>query len=130
MNARTGAKRRGKMIFSKPLVKMAFVPCVISAAPNKPPIIAWVEDEGIPCHQENKLQITAEAMPNVMVLNSTADVSISPVAIDRATANPNKNGAIKSATPISKSAIRGFTAREAITPDKILDESRYPFKKA
>ena len=92
MNAMTGAKRRGKMIFSKPLVKMAFVPCVISAA--------WVEDEGLPCHQENKLQITAEAMPNVMVLNSTADVSISPVAMDRATANPNKNGAIKSATPI------------------------------
>ena len=92
MNAMTGAKRRGKMIFSKPLV--------ISAAPSKPPIIAWVEDEGIPCHQENKLQITAEAMPNVMVLNSTADVSISPVAMDRATANPNKNGAIKSATPI------------------------------
>lgn len=100
MNATTGAKRRGKMIFNKPLVKMVFGPCIISAAPSKPPIIAWVEDEGIPRHHENKLQITAEAIPKVMALNSTADVSISPVAMDRATASPNKNGAIRSATPI------------------------------
>ena len=82
----------------------------------------------MPRHQQKKLHATAAAMATTTVFRDTAEVSTSPVVIDRVTADPKKNGAISSAAAIRYRATRGRMAREAITPARMLDESRYPFR--
>ncbi len=69
-------------------------------------------------------------MAMTRVSSVTAEVSTRPVVIERATAEPNMKGAIRSAAATRYKAQRGCIAREAITPARMLDESRYPFKNA
>ena len=121
---------RGRITRASPPVKIAWLPLVINVAPKRPPTSAWVEEDGIPCHHEKKVQTSAATMAITIVSRVTADVLIRSVVIDWATAEPKKKGAIKSAAAPKYNASRGFIAREAITPARMLEESRYPFRNA
>ena len=119
-----GPRKSGRITKAKPLVDMACGPFVINVAPSSPPIRACVEEDGMPRHQENRLQPTAAIMAITMVLIVIAEVFTNPVVIERATAEPNMNGAIKSAIATKNKANSGWMARDAITPARMLDESR------
>jgi len=129
-NPRIGAIIRGRITKTKPFKFIDSRPLVINVAPTRPPINECVEEDGIPRHQEKRFQLTAAAMAMTIVLRVITEVFTKPVVIERATAAPKMKGAIRSAAATKYKAHSGRIAREAITPARMLDESRYPLKNA
>ena len=119
-----GATNKGRTLYRTPRPRIAWGPLMISVAPTTPPISAWVDEDGMPRHQQKTFHSTAAIMAITMVFSVTAFESTKPVVMERATAAPYRNGATNSATATRYRANRGRIARDAMTPAKILDESR------
>src|SRR5207248_9353201 len=66
------------------------VPAEATAAPQSPPIKAWLELEGNPSHQVSKFQTIPPSRPHRIVVNVTKWLSTRSLPIVVATAVPDK----------------------------------------
>jgi hypothetical protein len=62
----TGARNMNAAIFMITMLCIDLKPLAIIAAPAKPPISVWDDDEGIPSHQVARFQIMAAITPDSM----------------------------------------------------------------
>ncbi len=106
-----GERSPGRTTFSQtPSHWMTSQPAAAIAAPEMPPISAWLELDGSPRNQVTRFQLIAPTRPASTTLSVTASGSTMPVAIVAATAIET-NAPAKFRTAASATAVRGVSAR-------------------
>src|ERR1700709_1388623 len=110
-----GARKIPKVVLMTPAQITALKPALVMPAPSRPPIRAWLEEEGMPSIQVMMFQEIAPIKAEKITDAVTISTSIMPLPIVLATLRPKTMKAMKLKKPAQRTASGGLSTRVETT---------------